>query len=232
MSKTEVPFADVLPGEGFVSAKTKRCFIGLKIKDFFDISTIEFSGRLNAVILSDCMGLPAHDVGTLIYMQPDVLVEVDRSPDEDEGMELVIKFPPEKKKRLYQLMEESLCRTGEEWLNNAITLCAWAQECVSKGEVIASVDESKKIYREILLPLLENVATLRRLRIRARLGDDSSVENNKLPLSWFEENSTEIRYNTNGSVTYTFDDPDGGTSKTTVSKEDYDQALKDPSHLI
>jgi hypothetical protein len=62
----------------------------------------------------------------------------------------------------------------------------------------------------------------------------------KKPLSWYEDNAAEVKYNTDGSVTYIFDEPGPDdpithqrpTSSTTISKEDYEAATKDPRVLV
>lgn len=54
----------------------------------------------------------------------------------------------------------------------------------------------------------------------------------KLPLSWYEDNAAEIINNLDGSVTFVFDEPGPSESRTTVSKEEYEKAQKDPAHLL
>jgi len=73
-----------------------------------------------------------------------------------------IDLPEEKLKQVEELMRESGIRTKKEFINNAITLLAWAIKETKAGRVIASVDEDQHRYKEILLTPLENVATLRR----------------------------------------------------------------------
>ena len=91
----EIPFGEVLIGEGFISKNTKRCFKGLKIKQFVDIATIEFDGVLNAVILEDCNGIPVGDVGSLIFVKSDTLVEVDRTSVLEKEIPNILKIAQE-----------------------------------------------------------------------------------------------------------------------------------------
>ena len=58
------------------------------------------------------------------------------------------------------LIVETGLPTKKDFFNNAVTLLAWAIREVKAGRIIASVDESQNRYKEILLPALENVATL------------------------------------------------------------------------
>jgi hypothetical protein len=68
---------------------------------------------------------------------------------------------PEHIKDLDQLMQETAMRTRKELVNNALALFAWAVKATQEGRVVASVDPATHSYKEILLPALENVATLR-----------------------------------------------------------------------
>jgi hypothetical protein len=70
-------------------------------------------------------------------------------------------LPEDKFRRLEELMQQSAMRTKKEFMDNAMTLLAWAIKETAAGRVIASVDEREQKYREILLPALVNVATLR-----------------------------------------------------------------------
>jgi hypothetical protein len=59
-------------------------------------------------------------------------------------------------------------------------------------------------------------------------------------LSWYEDNAQEIIYNDDGSVTFVFDEPgvddpvtgQHPTSRTTISKKDYEAAIQDSDFLI
>ena len=71
-----------------------------------------------------------------------------------------IDLPEEKVRQIEALIEETGLPTKKDFFNNAITLLAWAIREVKAGRTIASVDEQHNRYKEILLPVLENVATL------------------------------------------------------------------------
>lgn len=71
-----------------------------------------------------------------------------------------IDLPDEKVRQIEALIVETGLPTKKDFFNNAVTLLAWAIREVKAGRIIASVDESQNRYKEILLPALENVATL------------------------------------------------------------------------
>ena len=71
-----------------------------------------------------------------------------------------IDLPDEKVRQIEALIIETGLPTKKDFFNNAVTLLAWAIREVKAGRIIASVDESQNRYKEILLPALENVATL------------------------------------------------------------------------
>lgn len=64
------------------------------------------------------------------------------------------------------------------------------------------------------------------------------MSTHKQPLSWYEDNACEIRRNSDGSVTFTFDEPRSPndllhtTSSTTISEEDYQKAQVNPQHHV
>ena len=55
-------------------------------------------------------------------------------------------------------MTEVGIRTKKDFFNNALTLLEWALKERKAGRVIASVDDEEKRYKQILMPILENVA--------------------------------------------------------------------------
>ena len=71
-----------------------------------------------------------------------------------------IDLPDEKVRQIEALIVETGLPTKKDFFNNAVTLLAWAIREVKAGRIIASIDESQNRYKEILLPALENVATL------------------------------------------------------------------------
>jgi len=64
----------------------------------------------------------------------------------------------EKNRELEVLMTEVGIRTKKDFFNNALTLLEWALKERKAGRVIASVDDEEKRYKQILMPILENVA--------------------------------------------------------------------------
>ena len=75
-----------------------------------------------------------------------------------------IDLPEEKARQIEDLMQESGVPTKKEFINNALTLLAWAIRETRAGRTIASVDERDHKYKEILLPALENVTALAKVR--------------------------------------------------------------------
>ncbi|MEN9613913.1 MAG: hypothetical protein RLZZ347_220 [Candidatus Parcubacteria bacterium] len=86
LTKTQVMFGDVLPGEKFESWKTKRGFIGLKILPTTIVvpkpnrwgPTTASNHSVNAVILTDLNDVPASDAGALIQCSLTDMVLVSR----------------------------------------------------------------------------------------------------------------------------------------------------------
>lgn len=68
----------------------------------------------------------------------------------------------EKLRKLEDLMMQASIRTKKELIDNAFSLLAWAIRETAAGRVIASVDEQEQKYREIVLPVLENVVATRK----------------------------------------------------------------------
>lgn len=60
-------------------------------------------------------------------------------------------------RELEALMNTTGASTKKELLNNALTLFEWAVEEEKAGNTLASVNENKKTYRELVMPLLKNV---------------------------------------------------------------------------
>ena len=75
-----------------------------------------------------------------------------------------IDLPEDKLRQLESLMKDAGIRTKKEFVNNALTLLAWAIRETKAGRVIAAVDENDHKYKEILLPALENIAASRAMR--------------------------------------------------------------------
>lgn len=71
-----------------------------------------------------------------------------------------IELPDEKVKELESLMKDAGLKTKKDFISNALTLLVWAIRERQAGRIIASVDENEKKYKEILLPALENMASV------------------------------------------------------------------------
>ncbi len=58
-------------------------------------------------------------------------------------------------------MLDKLCDMGgcerKELVNSAITLMEWAMAEITEGSTIGSIDEKRKVYREVQLPVLDTV---------------------------------------------------------------------------
>ena len=65
-----------------------------------------------------------------------------------------IEMPEDKVKGIESLMELSGIRTKKELFNVALSLFQWALKERGAGRIIASVDEEKDKYKEIVLPIL------------------------------------------------------------------------------
>jgi hypothetical protein len=61
-------------------------------------------------------------------------------------------------KELESLMRELGITTKKDLFNQAITLLEWAARERKGGRVIASIDEAKDVYKQVLLPVLERLA--------------------------------------------------------------------------
>ena len=66
-------------------------------------------------------------------------------------------LPEEQVKELDALMKETKITTRKDLFNNALTLFQWAVKAKRSGLIIASVDESSKTSKELLMPALEHV---------------------------------------------------------------------------
>jgi hypothetical protein len=61
-------------------------------------------------------------------------------------------LPAEKVKELEELMEEINISTKKDLFNTALTLLAWVVDERKEGKKIASVDEEKDTYKEMVMP--------------------------------------------------------------------------------
>jgi len=65
----------------------------------------------------------------------------------------------EKLEELDDWMRVSQVRTRTDFFNNALSLLIWAMRERMDGRIIASVDNAGKRYKELSMPILENVVT-------------------------------------------------------------------------
>ena len=73
-------------------------------------------------------------------------------------MRLQFEVPEEQNKNIETLMKEVGLRTKKDLFNNAMTLLNWAVKQYKAGRIIASVDEQMENYRELVMPICDNVA--------------------------------------------------------------------------
>ena len=72
-------------------------------------------------------------------------------------MRLQFEVPEEQNKNIETLMKEVGLRTKKDLFNNAITLLNWAVKQYKAGRIIVSIDEQKESYRELAMPIFDNV---------------------------------------------------------------------------
>ncbi len=70
---------------------------------------------------------------------------------------LQIELSEDKLDELESLMKEGRAATKKEFVNAALTLMEWAMKERRAGRIIASVDEGKNVYKEIVMPILSEV---------------------------------------------------------------------------
>jgi hypothetical protein len=70
---------------------------------------------------------------------------------------LQIEFDAERMEELEALMREGRASTKKEFVNAALTLLEWAMKERKAGRIIASVDEKKDSYKELVMPILSEV---------------------------------------------------------------------------
>jgi metal-responsive CopG/Arc/MetJ family transcriptional regulator len=69
-----------------------------------------------------------------------------------------LELPNDMVKHIEELMKEANVRTKKDLFNNALSLLEWAIKEKRDGREIASIDEKEKAYKEIVMPILSNVA--------------------------------------------------------------------------
>jgi hypothetical protein len=70
---------------------------------------------------------------------------------------LQLEITPSRLKELEALMAEVGIDTKKELLNYAITFLEWAIEERKKGNIITSLNEREKTYRELFMPIFRNI---------------------------------------------------------------------------
>ncbi len=78
----------------------------------------------------------------------------------DKVVRLQIEINQSQKEELEHLVELTGLRTKKELLNNALTLLKWAVRERARGSSICSVNEKAGVYKELQMPILENVVLL------------------------------------------------------------------------
>ena len=73
-------------------------------------------------------------------------------------MRIQLELAEEDVKELKDLMEEARISSYKDLFSNALTLLYWSVREVKKGRVIASLNEKEAKYRELAMPILENLA--------------------------------------------------------------------------
>ena len=80
-----------------------------------------------------------------------------------ETVRIQFELSVEKVRELEKLMAEAEVPTKKDFINNALTLLVWAIEETRAGRVIASLDQSSKHYKELVMPLLSNISSKKRV---------------------------------------------------------------------
>jgi hypothetical protein len=73
-------------------------------------------------------------------------------------MRLNFEFSEQRVGDLKRLLDETDTDTMKDLVNNAFTILEWAVDETKAGNEIAAVNESEKVYRVLINPLLQRVA--------------------------------------------------------------------------
>jgi hypothetical protein len=71
-----------------------------------------------------------------------------------------LEFPDDYKQIVTELMEKTGLRTQKDVFENALALFSWGVREVSRGRVIASLDEKSQTYAQIHMPALMKIEPL------------------------------------------------------------------------
>ncbi|SFD03063.1 hypothetical protein [Collimonas sp. OK412] len=66
-------------------------------------------------------------------------------------------LPDTKIADLDRIMSEGGIKTRKELFNNALSLLEWAIKQKKTGRIIAALDEKSESYRELSMPILDNI---------------------------------------------------------------------------
>ena len=88
-------------------------------------------------------------------------------------MRIQIELPEENVQELKALMKEAHIETYRELFGNALGLLNWAVGEVKRGRVIGSIDEEQERYKELMMPMLQNLANKARKEHTADVGQGS-----------------------------------------------------------
>ena len=70
---------------------------------------------------------------------------------------LQIDLNDDRVKEIEALMKEGGAATKREFVNAALSLLEWAMKERRSGRIIASIDEEKDSYKEVVMPILSEV---------------------------------------------------------------------------
>ena len=73
-------------------------------------------------------------------------------------MRIQLELAEDDVQELKDLMEEARIGSYKDLFSNALTLLYWAVREVKNGRVIASLNEKEPKYKELAMPILENLA--------------------------------------------------------------------------
>ncbi len=73
-------------------------------------------------------------------------------------MRLNFEFPEERINELKALQMETGTESMKELLNTALTALEWLVEETKNGSEIAAINEERKTYRVLVMPILEGIA--------------------------------------------------------------------------
>jgi len=77
--------------------------------------------------------------------------------EESEVKRFQINFTPERLVELEELMVVVGAPTKKDLINNALSLLNWMVKEVKDGRIIASLDEVEMKYKELVMPLLDEI---------------------------------------------------------------------------